>query len=79
MKRDVAFLEQRGRHLEDACLGLARRLGECGGPPPPIIGSGICGDDYITDLSSHFSWRLVHAYEIGRLASTKRKKAKPCR
>lgn len=49
---NIKYLEQRGDQLEQIIIAILKRNKEIGVPAyVPMVG-GICGDDYITDITS---------------------------
>ena len=60
-KREIAYLEYRGKQLEEIIYALGQRMADHGVDPViPLTGSGVCGDDPITDVTTgDFAMRFM--------------------
>lgn len=58
--REIQFLQQRGEDLEAIIFALAQQVVDLGAAPALMLGSGIDGDRFISDVSSgDFSMRVI--------------------
>jgi hypothetical protein len=59
-KRDVQYLTQRGKELEEIAIALAKQLKESGITPRLFLINGLSGDSFLTDVNQgDFALRLL--------------------
>lgn len=63
-KRDIAFLEQRGKELEQLVVELVKQVRESGMQPRLLLGQSVNGNDFLTDVNQ--GEFMSHVLAFGR-------------